>query len=107
MYVPAVVTSVLILFVLVYFVRFEEQVTGSRLFKGIVVVVDDVPGAVGVIGSQLGEMGVLIKNISLERLEDGLLEVVLLLRLTPETAIEEVINQLTTAKGIHSIDRLN
>ena len=107
MYVPAVVTSVLILFVLVYFVRFEEQVTGSRLFKGIVVVVDDMPGAVGTIGSHLGEMGVLIKNIHLERLEDGLLEVVLLLRLTPEIEIEEVINKLTHAKGIHSISRLN
>ncbi len=107
MYIPAVVTSMLILFVLVYFVKFEEQITGSRLYKGVVVVVDDGPGQVGIIGSILGEMGVLIKNISLDRLEGDLLEIVLLLRLTPEVEIEDVIKRLSTAKGMHSIDRLN
>lgn len=107
MYIPAVVTSMLILFVLVYFVKFEEQITGSRLYKGLVVVVDDGPGQVGIIGSILGEMGVLIKNISLDRLEGDLLEIVLLLRLTPEVEIEDVIKRLSTAKGMHSIDRLN
>ncbi len=107
MYIPAVVTSMLILFVLVYFVKFEEQITGSRLYKGLVVVVDDGPGQVGIIGSILGEMGVLIKNISLDRLEGDLLEIVLLLRLTPEVEIEEVIKRLSAARGMHSIDRLN
>ena len=43
-------------------------------------VVEDRPGQVGVIGSILGNMGVLIKNIQLTRLEDEDLEVELLLQ---------------------------
>jgi len=108
MYVPAVVTTVLILFVLIYFVKFEEHFTGMRLYKGIVMVVDDAPGQVGIIGSILGEMGVLIKNISLERLEgENRLEMELLLSVPAEIGIEEVIQKLSAAKGMQSIDRLN
>ncbi|MDD4171464.1 MAG: MgtC/SapB family protein [Syntrophomonas sp.] len=108
MYVPAVVTTVLILFVLIYFVKFEEHFTGMRLYKGIVMVVDDAPGQVGIIGSILGEMGVLIKNISLERLEgENRLEMELLLSVPAEIGIEEVIQKLSAAKGTQSIDRLN
>jgi putative Mg2+ transporter-C (MgtC) family protein len=108
MYIPAVVTTVLILFVLIYFVKFEEHFTGMRLYKGIVLVVDDAPGQVGIIGSILGDMGVLIKNISLDRLEgENRLEMELLLSLPSEIEIEEVIQKLSAAKGMQSIDRLN
>lgn len=108
MYLPAIVTTALILFVLIYFVKFEEHFTGMRLYKGIVLVVNDGPGQVGIIGSLLGEMGVLIKNISLNRLESGdLLEIELLVSLPSEITIEEVIKKLSTARGMQSIDRLN
>ena len=108
MYVPAVVTTVLILFVLIYFVKFEEHFTGMRLYKGIVMVVDDAPGQVGIIGSILGEMGVLIKNISLERLEgENRLEMELLLSVPAEIGIEEVIQKISAAKSTQSIDSLN
>jgi len=108
MYIPAVATTALMLFVLIYFIKFEESFTGMRLYKGLVLVVNDGPGQVGMVGSLLGEMGVLIKNISLTRLESGdLLEIELLLSLPSEITIEEVIQKLSTAKGMQSIDRLN
>jgi putative Mg2+ transporter-C (MgtC) family protein len=107
MYIPAVATTVLILFVLVYFAKFEEHFTGMRLYKGIVIVTKDEPGQVGKIGSMLGDMGVLIKNISLTRLEESQLEIELLLNLPPEISIETVIRNLSVSQGIQSIDRLN
>lgn len=107
MYIPAVVTTALILFVLVYFAKFEEFFTGMRVYKGLVMVVNDEPGQVGKVGSVLGELGVLIKNISLNRLEDNKLEIELLLSLPSEITIEEVVKKLSGAKGVQSIDRLN
>ena len=65
LYIPAIATTVLILFVLIYFIRLETIVTGLREYKGIVMVVEDRPGKVGIIGSILGDLGVLIKNINL------------------------------------------
>lgn len=109
LYVPAVVTTVLILFVLIYFIKFEAIFTGMREYKGVIMVVEDRPGQVGLIGSTLGDLGVLIKNIQLTRLETGKndLEVELLLQLPPNVSIENVVEELSNIQGLRNIDRLN
>lgn len=108
LYVPAIFTTVLILFVLIYFIKLEQTFTGRREFKGLVLIVEDGPGKVGIIGSILGELCVLIKNIELSRLEPNDLEVELLLQLPPNLSIDQVIEELSRqVKGLRSIDRLN
>lgn len=108
MYLPAIVTTVLILFVLIYFAKFEEYFTGMRVYKGIVLLVKDQPGQIGSIGSILGEQGVLIKNINMNRQDnDNLLEIELLLELPSEVSIEKVVEELAELKGLQNIDRLN
>lgn len=108
LYIPGIVTTLLILFVLIYFVRFERRFTGMRLYKGMVLVVKDEPGMVGVIGNILGDLGVLIKNINLTHLEgEDQLEIELLLQVPPEISINQVIEELSAVKGLQYIDRLN
>jgi putative Mg2+ transporter-C (MgtC) family protein len=108
LYIPAVATTVLILFVLIYFIKIEQMFTGMREYKGLVMVVEDGPGQVGTIGSYLGDMGVLIKNIQLNRVEHtDDLEVELLLELPSGMNISQVIDELSQMKGLRSIDRLN
>ncbi len=107
LYLPAVATTLLILFVLIYFIRFEQRFTGRREYKGLVLVVEDRPGQVGVIGSVLGEMNVLIKNIQLNRLEGDDLEIELLLQIPSNTSVEQVMEQLGEMQDIRSIYRLN
>jgi len=108
MYVPAVVTTALILFVLIYFFKFEEKITAFREYKGFVLVVEDKPGQVGRIGSILGDMGVLIKNIQLERLEgDEGLEVELLLQMPPTLPPSMVMEELSKVPGCREVERIN
>ena len=108
LYIPAVATTILILFVLIYFIRFEQFFTGLREYKGLVIVVEDRPGQVGNIGSILGDMGVLIKNIQLNHMEnEDNLEVELLVELPSGMKISDVIEELSTMKELKSIDRLN
>lgn len=108
LYVPSIATTVLILFVLIYFVKVEEKITGMRDYKGLLMLVEDRPGQVGTIGSILGDLCVLIKNIQLSRMEDsGDLEIELLLQLPPNVTMDEVIEELSTIKGLRNIDRLN
>lgn len=108
LYIPAVATTILILFVLIYFIRFEQFFTGLREYKGLVMVVEDRPGQVGAIGSILGDMGVLIKNIQLNHMEnEDNLEVELLVELPSGMKISDVIEELSSMKELKSIDRLN
>ncbi len=107
LYLPAVATTLLILFVLIYFIRFEHRFTGRREYKAIVLVVQDRPGQVGVIGSILGDMNVLMKNIQLNRLEGDDLEIELLLQIPSNTTVEEVVERLGEMQNIRSIYRLN
>ena len=108
LYVPSIATTVLILFVLIYFVKVEEKITGMRDYKGLLMLVEDRPGQVGTIGSILGDMCVLIKNIQLSRMEDsGDLEIELLMQLPPNLTMDEVIDELSAIKGLRNIDRLN
>jgi putative Mg2+ transporter-C (MgtC) family protein len=108
LYAPAIATTILILFILIYFVKIEERYTGMREYKGIILMVQDGPGRVGAIGSILGDLGVLIKNIQLTRVEDSDdLEIELLIQVPPHHTLDEVINELSLIRGFRSIDRLN
>lgn len=107
LYIPAIVTTMLILFVLIYFVKIEQKFTGMREYKGLVLVVQDQPGQVGNIGSILGDLGVLIKNIQLTRLEDDNLEIELLVQLPSNMLIDQVIKELSKVRGFRGLDRLN
>jgi putative Mg2+ transporter-C (MgtC) family protein len=107
LYVPAIATTILILFVLIYFIKFEARFTGRREYKGIVMVVEDKPGQVGIIGSILGDLCVLIKNIQLTQVEDNYLEIEVLLQIPAGLSVEQVIEELSNVKGLRSIERLN
>lgn len=108
MYLPAVIATVLSLFVLVYFYHFEDRVTGLREYKAFIVNVEDRPGQIGKIGSALGEMGVLIKNIELSRTEEeGGLEVELLVHLPPHIDPESLISRISEVEGVYSVERIN
>jgi len=107
LYVPAIATTILILFVLIYFIKFEARFTGSREFKGVVLIVEDKPGQVGAIGSILGDLCVLIKNIQLTQIENNYLEIELLLQVPAGLSVDQVIEELSNLKGLRNIERLN
>lgn len=108
LYLAGIITAALVLFVLIYFFRFEQRITGMREYKGFVMIVDDRPGQIGRIGSVLGDLGVSIKNINLNHLdeEDGL-EVEVMLYIPTGIHPSDVIDQLSRIAGMRSVDRLN
>ncbi len=108
MYIPAIVTSILVLFVLIYFVRLEERFTGMREYRAFSMIVDDIPGQVGRVGSALGDLGVLIKNIHLSRTdEEGRLEVEILVNLPPHVDANAVIDRLSIVNGVIVVERID
>jgi putative Mg2+ transporter-C (MgtC) family protein len=107
LYLPAIVTTLLVLFVLIYFIKVEDIITGRRQYRGIIMVVEDRPGQVGQIGKILGDLCVLIKNIQLTQIEGNLLEIELLVQIPNDISIEQVLSHLSEVNGLRNIDRLN
>lgn len=108
MYLPAIVTSILVLFVLIYFVRLEERITGMREYRAFSMIVEDKPGQVGRLGSALGDLGVSIKNIHLSRTDDeGRLEVEILVILPPHVDPTNVIDRLSSVVGVFAVERID
>ncbi|MGE5416637.1 MAG: MgtC/SapB family protein [Acidobacteriota bacterium] len=109
MYMPAITTTILVFFVLVYFFKIEYRFTGLREYKGFILVVEDRPGQVGKIGSTLGDMGVLIKNIHLSRSDDEEegLEVEILAQLPSSMDPTVVLDELSKVDGVRSVERIN
>ncbi|NLJ72597.1 MAG: MgtC/SapB family protein [Syntrophomonadaceae bacterium] len=108
LYIPAIATTVIILFILIYFMRFEHMFTGMREYKGLLLVIEDRPGQIGIIGVLLGELGISIKNIHMSRAEDdNYLEIELLLQLPPNVLISEVVYELSSISGLKNVERLN
>ncbi|MGE5381154.1 MAG: MgtC/SapB family protein [Methylocystaceae bacterium] len=108
LYLPAIITTALVLFVLIYFFRFEQRITGMREYKAFIMTIDDRPGQIGRIGSVLGDLGVSIKNINLHHLDDDDgLEVEVMLYLPTHIHPSDVIDHLSNIAGMRSVDRLN
>ena len=107
MYVPAIATSILVLFILIYFRKLEERVSGMRDYRAFSMIVDDIPGQVGRIGSAVGDLGVSIKNIQLsETDEPGRIEVELLVVLPPNLDSEAVVDSLSNVAGVFSVEQI-
>ncbi|MGE5544403.1 MAG: MgtC/SapB family protein [Bacillota bacterium] len=108
LYVPAIITSILVLFILIYFVRFEERITGIRDYRAFSMIIEDTPGQVGRVGSALGDLGVSIKNIHLSRTEDPRrLEVEILVVLPQNLDPITVISNLSTVPGVYAVERID
>lgn len=108
LYLPAIATSILVLFILIYFVRFEERITGMRDYRAFSLVIEDTPGQVGRVGSTVGDLGVSIKNIHLSRTDDqGRMEVELLVALPPNLDPTTVIKKLSSVDGVYDVERID
>jgi len=108
MYLPAIVATLLILFVLIYFVKVEERFTGMRELRAFTIIVDDRPGQIGKLGSALGDLEVLIKNIYLSRTdENGRLEVELLVNLPSHVDAGMVVERLSMVEGVFAVERID
>ena len=70
-------------------------------------IVEDIPGQVGRIGSAVGDLGVSIKNIQLsETDEPGRIEVELLVVLPQNLDPETVIRSLSNVAGVFSVEQI-
>lgn len=104
LYVPAIVCTVLVLVVLLLFVKVEEKYSGLRQYKKFIVISENKFGQIGRYGTSLGDLGILIKNISMDNSSEEQLELQFTLQVPSGMCNEDVVGELIRIEGTKSVE---
>ena len=88
-YYGAILATFLILLTLVTFNRLDAAILRKRHLQPLKLIVEDLPGQLGKIGSVLGEMDISIKDVKIENIEKGKLLITLMIRKISKLEFEE------------------
>lgn len=102
-YKGAVYSTVLTFVTLITLGRLEEYIIKKRLSFPLYIKVDDKPGQIGKIGVILGKLGINIRNIEIEHIEEDKILICIMLKRVSNEKIAELINMLSSLKGVHKI----
>lgn len=102
-YFGSILATFLILLTLMTLSQVEDLILGKRNPKSLLMVIEDVPGQIGKIGSILGKMDVSIKNIQLDPMEEQKLMLVLKIKKKSRYPLDDIMDKLIQIEGVHSI----
>ena len=102
-YYGAVVSTFLILLTLIAFNKLEWFVLKKKFLQPLILVVKDIPGQLGKVGSFLGEMNISIKDVKMENIEEDKLLITLMIQKINGLEFEEVKHKLKQIDGIYDI----
>ena len=102
-YYGAILATFLILLTLIAFNKLEAFLLKKRYLQPIKLLVEDMPGQLGKIGSCLGEMNISIRDVKMENMEEGKLLITLMVRKINNLEYEELKQKLLQMDGIYDI----
>ncbi|KYO65772.1 MgtC/SapB family protein [Thermovenabulum gondwanense] len=103
-YSAAIIATIFTFITLISLSRIEAVFINRRLLYNIYVTVSDKPGQLGKIGTVLGEYGISIRNVKMENLDEGRVNINLTVRLPSNVKIEDIIMKLSAIEGVQCID---
>jgi putative Mg2+ transporter-C (MgtC) family protein len=102
-YIGAITVTVAVVLTLTIVTRIERIIIKSKNNYAVTLRAEDRPGQLGKIGSALGSRGISIKNIHMVEIDDGTVEINLLLKLPDRTGGEEVLQLIAGIEGVKQI----
>lgn len=103
-YSGALLGTVLTFIILITFAEMEKYITSHRRVDYITIIIDDVPGQIGKVGSKLGDMEVNIRDIKMQNMRNSKLKLTITLQRLPGKKIGEIMEALEEVKGVHGIE---
>ena len=102
-YYGAILATFLILLTLITFNRLEAFILKKVYLQPLTLIVKDMPGQLGKVGSSLGEMNISIKDVKMENIEEGKLLITLMIQKINSLQFEEIKRKLQQIEGIYDI----
>jgi putative Mg2+ transporter-C (MgtC) family protein len=102
-YYGAILATFLILLTLITFNKLEWFILKKKFLQPLTLMVRDIPGQLGKVGSSLGEMNISIKNVTMENIEEDKLMITLMIQKINELEFAEIKHKLKQIDGIYDI----
>lgn len=102
-YYGAILATFLILLTLITFNRLDAAILRKRQLQPLKLIVEDLPGQLGKIGSVLGEMDISIKDVKIENIEKGKLLITLMIRKISKLEFEEIKRKFHETDEIYDV----
>lgn len=102
-YYGAILATFLILLTLITFNRLDAAILRKRQLQPLKLIVEDLPGQLGKIGSVLGEMDISIKDVKIENIEKGKLLITLMIRKISKLEFEEIKRKFNETDEIYDV----
>jgi len=101
-YLGAVITTVLMVVVLMFFSSLERKILQGH-YHLLELTMADVPGQLGRVTTKMGDMGVSIKNIQLAPRSSDQIQVEVGVKTPAQLPLHEVVNSLADLEGVYTI----
>ncbi len=102
-YYGAILATFLMLITLIAFAKIEAFTLRKKYLQPLSILIEDVPGQLGKIGSFLGEMNINIKNVEMENIDDNKLLITLMIQKISNLQYEEIKARLKLIDGIYDV----
>jgi putative Mg2+ transporter-C (MgtC) family protein len=103
-YIGAITTTFIVFLTLVFFSRVEGFIVSRKQLFAVHMIIDDIPGQLGKIGTALGSKGIGIYNIQMDHENECIVSIKLLVRVPSKTNPTTIIDILSNVSGIRSIE---
>ncbi|WP_350344993.1 MgtC/SapB family protein [Proteinivorax tanatarense] len=100
----AIATTLLIVVVLMLFSKLEQKLVFTKQSIQVKIEVRDRPGILGEITSQIGSYKIDIRNVSLSSVDNGDMEIMLFLGLTPKVSLHHLLGELAAIRGVQKVN---
>lgn len=104
-YLTAVTTTLIVMFILMYFPRIEAKVKiKNRLYKTIEVLIEDKPGQIGKVTTALGEINIHIRNLEMsEPINNSKIKVTFTVKMPYCLKREDIIERIINIQGVYNV----
>ncbi|WP_273333834.1 MgtC/SapB family protein [Dictyoglomus turgidum] len=104
LYFPAFIATIFIIVVLVLATKLEKIFLGTHQDVGLNLIIEDRPGAIGEIGTLLGELNVDIKQIELGNSWEGKISLKILVRIPQKLTKNELLLRLSDLPSVIDVE---
>lgn len=106
-YTGSILATILVLVTLIFFSNLEKHINNKNYYLVLIVTSDNNPGQLGRIGKAIGDLGINISNIELEKENENVVNIRILVKMPNQNLKYKLINLIANQPGVIEVVEKN